>query len=49
MYIYDGMVRDGLHLRIDNEGNIIKEAEIIVKEDIEKAGFLDYLKQNLKL
>ena len=33
---------------IDNEGNIIKEAEIIVKEDIEKAGFLDYLKQNLK-
>lgn len=22
MYIYDGMVRDGLHLRIDNEGNM---------------------------
>ncbi len=33
---------------IDNEGNIIKEADIIVKIDIEKAGFLDYLKQSFK-
>ena len=33
---------------IDNEGNIIKEAEIIVKEDIVKANFWDYLKKNLK-
>ena len=33
---------------IDNEGNIIKEVEIIVKEDIKQASFLDYLKQNLK-
>lgn len=33
---------------IDSNGNIINEAEIIVKEDIEKAGFLDYLKQSFK-
>lgn len=33
---------------IDNEGNIIKEADIIVKIDIEKAGFLDYLKQSFR-
>lgn len=33
---------------IDNEGNIIKEADIIVKIDVEKAGFLDYLKQSFK-
>ena len=33
---------------IDNNGNIVKEAEIIVKEDIERAGFLDYLKQSFK-
>lgn len=33
---------------IDNEGNIIKEADIIVKIDVEKAGFLDYLKQSFR-
>ncbi len=33
---------------IDNEGNIIKEADIIIKEDVEKAGFLDYFKQSFK-
>ena len=33
---------------IDSNGNIIDEVEIIVKEDIEKAGFLDYLKQSFK-
>lgn len=33
---------------IDNNGNIIDEVEIIVKENIEKAGFLDYLKQSFK-
>ena len=33
---------------IDSNGNIIDEAEIIVKEDIEKAGFFDYLKQSFK-
>lgn len=33
---------------IDNNGNIIKEVEIIVKEDIESAGFFDYLKQSFK-
>lgn len=33
---------------IDNEGNIIKEVDIIVKEDVEKAGFLDYLKQSFR-
>ena len=33
---------------IDSNGNIINEAEIIVKEDIEKAGFFDYLKQSFK-
>ena len=33
---------------IDNNGNIINEVEIIVKENIEKAGFLDYLKQSFK-
>ena len=34
---------------IDNNGNIIDEVEIIVKEDIESAGFFDYLKQSFKL
>lgn len=33
---------------IDNEGNIIAEEDVIIKEDIKKAGFLDYLKRNLK-
>lgn len=33
---------------IDSNGNIIKEEEIIVKEDILKANFWDYLKSNLK-
>ncbi len=33
---------------IDNEGNIIAEKDVIIKEDIKKAGFLDYLKRNLK-
>lgn len=33
---------------IDNEGNIIKEVDIIIKEDVEKAGFLDYFKQSFK-
>ena len=33
---------------IDNNGNVIKEVEIIVKEDIEMAGFFDYLKQSFK-
>lgn len=33
---------------IDNEGNFIAEKDIIVKEDIKKASFLDYFKRNLK-
>ena len=33
---------------IDSNGNIIDEVEIIVKEDIDKAGFFDYLKQSFK-
>lgn len=33
---------------INSEGNIIDEVDIIVKQDIEKAGFLDYLKQSFK-
>lgn len=33
---------------IDNEGNIIDEVEVIVKEDIKKAGFFDYLKQSFR-
>ncbi len=33
---------------IDDEGNILDEVDIIVKEDIERASFLDYLKQGLK-
>ena len=33
---------------IDNEGNIIAEKDVIIKEDIKKASFLDYLKRNLK-
>lgn len=33
---------------MDNEGNIIKEVDVIVKEDVEKAGFLDYLKQSFR-
>lgn len=32
---------------IDNNGNIIKEEEIVVKEDILKANFWDYLKKNM--
>ena len=34
---------------IDNEGKIIVEKEIIVKEEVVKANFWDYLKRNLKL
>lgn len=34
---------------IDNEDNIIAEKDIIIKEDVVKAGFFDYLKRNLKL
>ena len=33
---------------IDDEGNILDEVDIIVKEDIERASFFDYLKQGLK-
>jgi len=33
---------------IDQEGNIIGEKEVIIKEDIVQAGFFDYLKKNLK-
>lgn len=33
---------------IDNEGNIIAEKDIIIKEDIVKASFFDYLKRNFK-
>ncbi len=33
---------------IDNEGNIIAEKDVIIKEDIIKAGFFDYLKRNIK-
>ena len=33
---------------INNEGNIIDEVEVIVKENIEKAGFFDYLNQSFK-
>ncbi len=34
---------------IDNEGNIIGEEDIIIKEDLKKAEFFDYFKHNLKL
>lgn len=34
---------------IDSDGNILDEVEIIIKEDLEKAGFLDYLKQSFKI
>ncbi len=33
---------------IDNEGNIIDEVDIIVKENVEKASFIDYLKQSFE-
>ena len=33
---------------IDSDGNILDEVDIIVKEDIERAGFLDYLKQSFR-
>lgn len=33
---------------IDNEGNIITEKDVIIKEDIVKASFFDYLKRNFK-
>lgn len=34
---------------IDNEGNIIKEVDITINEDIEKATFWNYLKNNLQV
>ncbi len=34
---------------IDNEGNIIREVPIIIKEELLKANFWDYLKQNIKV
>ncbi len=33
---------------IDNNGNIIDEIEVIVKEDVKKASFLDYIKQSFR-
>lgn len=33
---------------IDQEGTLVKEAEVTVTEDIKKAGFLDYFKKNFK-
>lgn len=33
---------------IDNEGNIIDIEQITVKEDVEKANYLDYFKRNIK-
>ena len=41
------LLRCDLNVPIQN-GNIIDEVEIIVKENIEKAGFFDYLKQSFK-
>lgn len=34
---------------IDNEGNIVRDVDIVIKEDLEKANFWNYLKNNLKL
>ncbi len=34
---------------IDNEGNIVREVDIIIKEELEKANFWNYLRRNLKL
>ncbi len=34
---------------IDNEGNIISEIDIIVKKDVAKASFFDYLKRHMKI
>lgn len=39
----------GIAQIIDNEGNIIDEVDVIIKEDIEKANFWDYLKYNFKI
>lgn len=39
----------GIADMIDNEGNVVKEIELIVKEDIKKASFWDYFKRNLKI
>lgn len=33
---------------IDNNGNIIKEVDIVIREDIKKASFWDYFKRNIK-
>lgn len=33
---------------IDSDGNIIREVDVIIKEDILKAGFLNHFKNNLK-
>lgn len=34
---------------IDNEGDIVREVDIIIKEELEKANFWNYLRRNLKL
>ncbi len=39
----------GLAEVLDSDGNIIKEVEIIIHEDLESADFWNYLKKNLKL
>lgn len=39
----------GIAEMIDSDGNIIREVDIIVKEEVQKAGFWDYFKRNLKV
>lgn len=34
---------------IDNNGNIVREVDIVVKEDLIKANFWNYLKKNMKI
>ncbi len=39
----------GMAQILNNEGNIVKEVELTIKEDIEKANFFDFIKRNMKI
>lgn len=39
----------GMAQILNNEGNIVKEVELTINEDIEKANFFDFIKRNMKI
>lgn len=39
----------GMAQILNNEGNVVKEVELTIKQDIEKANFFDYIKRNMKI